>query len=56
MGLRSSFPISRDSLKSGSHKLEFDCIWNMMCCASTSTAAAVSVITLEVDLGSALFV
>ena len=26
MGLRSSLPISRDSLKSGSHKAEFDCI------------------------------
>ena len=25
MGLRSSFPINRDSLKSGSHKGEFDC-------------------------------
>ena len=25
MGLRSSLPISRDSLKSGSHKAEFDC-------------------------------
>ena len=26
MGLRSSLPINRDSLKSGSHKPEFDCI------------------------------
>ena len=26
MGLKSSLPISRDSLKSGSHKAEFDCI------------------------------
>ena len=25
MGLRGSLPISRDSLKSGSHKAEFDC-------------------------------
>ena len=30
MGLRGSLPISRDSLKSGSHKAEFDCTINLI--------------------------
>ena len=39
MGLRSSLPISQDSLKSGSQKAEFDCI----CKNYNSDAAAANV-------------